>query len=227
MNYSKRFFTGLLAFILVLVITGGLGYVGYSFLFTNQSGQNTSNSTMGQNEQMVDTSKNAIQGQQNISNTNTTQQTGNGSNPSTNSTSAISQASTITKNKETLTKSISKINESLKDLTLDPYSTTTMANMGTKYDSGKMEQLHSGLYKISVGMALLNQLNSDIASQSESANLNIQNAVAYYSNQYNLTVQNKNKLSKAMVYVNDAAGLVNINPYISSNGVVYDKDRMD
>lgn len=102
-----------------------------------------------------------------------------------------------------------------------------MPNMGTTYDAGKMEQLHSGLYKIAVGKALLDQLKNELVYQAEYATGNAQNPAQYYSNQYNLTAQNKNKLNQALTYINDAANLVNINPYISANGLVYDKDRMN
>jgi hypothetical protein len=102
----------------------------------------------------------------------------------------------------------------------------TMQGMGSTYDENKMEQLHSGLYKIAVGNALLELLKNELVNQAEYAAGNYQDAVQYYSNQYNLTVQNKNKLNQALTYINEAANLVNINPYISANGLVYDKDRM-
>jgi hypothetical protein len=102
----------------------------------------------------------------------------------------------------------------------------TMINMGTVYDANKMEQLHSGLYKLSVGMQLLGQLKNDLSTQTEYANKDIQNSIQYYSNQYALVVQNKNKLNNALTYINEASSLVNINPYVSEKGLVYDKDRM-
>lgn len=102
----------------------------------------------------------------------------------------------------------------------------TMQNMGTTYDPTKMEQLHNGLYKISVGMASLDQLDNQLVYQAENSSINTQNIVQYYTNQYNLTAQNKIKLNQAITYINDAESLININPYVSSNGLVYDKDRM-
>jgi hypothetical protein len=102
----------------------------------------------------------------------------------------------------------------------------TMQNMGTTYDPSKMEQLHSGLYKIAVGRALLDQLKNELDYQAEFAASNAQNTAQYYLNQYNLTQQDKNKLSQALTYINEAANLININPYVSTNGLVYDKDRM-
>ncbi|KNY28076.1 hypothetical protein [Pseudobacteroides cellulosolvens] len=102
-----------------------------------------------------------------------------------------------------------------------------MQNMGTVYDANKMEQLHNGVYKMSLGMALLNQLQNQLVSQAENASTNTQDLVQYYTNQYSLTVQNKTKLTQAQNYINEAASLVNINPYISSSGLVYDKERMN
>lgn len=105
--------------------------------------------------------------------------------------------------------------------------TMTMKDMGTRYDANKMEQLHSGLYKLSVGMQLLDQLNNELQAQAEvvrTANTN--DPAQYYTNQYTLLLQNRNKLSEALNYINQAANLVNINPYVSDNGLVYDKDRM-
>lgn len=102
----------------------------------------------------------------------------------------------------------------------------TMQDMGTTYDPNKMQQLHNGLYKISLGMQLLNQLNDNLELQMEQASVNYQNTSQYYQNQYYMTVQNKNKLLEALTYVNEASTLLNINPYISKDGAVYDKDRM-
>lgn len=102
----------------------------------------------------------------------------------------------------------------------------TMQGMGTTYDPNKMQQLHNGLYKISVGMQLLNQLKDNAALQVEQASMEVKNSSQYYQNQYLMTVQNKNKLLEALTYINEASTLLNINPYVSQNGSVYDKERM-
>ncbi|HEY9059558.1 MAG TPA: hypothetical protein VIO64_03495 [Pseudobacteroides sp.] len=112
-------------------------------------------------------------------------------------------------------------------LTTSQQNNMVMQNMGTVYDANKMEQLHNGVYKMSLGMVLLNQLQSQLVNQAENASTSTQDLIQYYTNQYNLTVQNKNKLTQAQNYINEAAGLVNINPYISSSGLVYDKERMN
>ena len=104
--------------------------------------------------------------------------------------------------------------------------TTAMQHMGTTYDATKMEQLHTGLYKVSIGMQLLEQLKENLSLQLEQASINITNPSQYYNSQYLTTLQNKNKLTEALNYINEASSLVNINPYISSTGLVYDKNKM-
>lgn len=302
-----KFFKGLLVFLLIAVILGGVGYIGYSFLFMNHSGHNV-DSTQAQQTGDTSTAANQNQNQQSMAgmpgmqqgSTNSQPQQNNNNQQQGNNQIALNQSNIILQNKDKLGKSMASINEALRLMTVDPYApsssnntavagmnnmqpaqqqvqqpaqqagnvpaagtqgnttiniypqnnntvnvvpqangsqpntqagampqTGVMQNMGTTYDANKMEQLHAGLYKIAVGKALLDQLNSELISQAEFANSNVQNPIQYYSNQYNLTVQNKNKLSQAQTYINEAANLVNINPYISANGLVYDKDRMN
>lgn len=292
----KKFFKGLLVTILILIIVGGTGYIGYSFLFMNHSGHNlmsTQNDDASTNSNM--SGMNMKTQQESDSNQSSSDESGKTSNmngmsgmnmqseqktgTSSNNSIALTQTATIMKNKEDLSNAITGLNDALKYLTLDPYGSskmedmnsqsdavnsaasnsqgnttvniypqnnntvnvippnssgsadqsgnTSMQNMGTSYDPDKMEQIHTGLYKMALAMALLDQLNNDFASQAESANTNTADPISYYTYQYNLTQQNKMKLSSALNYINEAADLVNINPYISSQGLVYDKDRME
>jgi hypothetical protein len=284
-----KFLKGFLVFLLIVIIVGGLGFIGYSFLFMNHPGHNTVNTTAENSQpanQMQDTSKNAAQNHAGMNqNSPSSQQTGN--------SAGLSQANIILQNKDSLNKSLTSLNDALKLLTVDPYalssnsngmgnmqmqgnaqastppavqgntqtnttttpaqggnnttiniypqggtnpstqantsqqSNMTMQNMGTVYDPAKMEQLHNGLYKISLGMSLLNQLQNQLVSQAENASANTQDLVRYYTNQYSQTAQNKTKLTQALSYINEATTLVNVNPYVSSNGLVYDKDRMN
>ena len=257
----KKFLRSLLALILVLVIVGGLGYIGYSYYFMNPNNMTTAN------------------GQTNTSNQNANQdpmnmQGGSMTDPAQTNTIALEAVRMALANKESLDTAVAALNDAMNYMTLDPYSpsekadsmgsmnevqtpttapvtnptqgnttiniypetnntqqsTSTpnmaMTNMGTVYDATKMEQLHSGLYKLSVGMQLLGQLKNDLNTQAEYANKDIQNPIQYYSNQYALVFQNKNKLNNALTYINEASSLVNINPYVSEKGLVYDKDRM-
>lgn len=101
-----------------------------------------------------------------------------------------------------------------------------MRNMGIHYDPVKMERLHSKLYKVAYGMELIRQLNDEFTMQTEVAGANLQNPAFYYQNFYNITITNKMKLNQALAYINEAEGLVNINPYISSDGLIFDRERM-
>lgn len=252
----KKFLRSLLAFILILVIVGGLGYIGYSYYFMNPS-------NMTANGQ-VDTSSQNSMNMQGDSMADPAQTT---------NTVALEAVRVAMANKESLDSAVASLNEAMSNMTLDPYSPSdktdsmgtmngiqepqtvptansiqgnttiniypetnntqqsttpnmTMTNMGTVYDATKMEQLHTGLYKLSVGMQLLGQLGSELTTQAAFANKDIQNPIQFYSNQYTLVLQNKNKLNNALTYINEASTLVNINPYISEKGLVYDKDRM-
>jgi len=284
--WKLKILKGFLVFILIAVIIGGVGYIGYS-LFMGDMNHASNNTTATQVEQPTDTKSNTDQAQQSMAgmqngSMNQETQQNSSSQQQNNNQLALNQANLILQSKDKLDKSAALINEAMKLMSVDPYapsesnsgmnmqpqtsntpaqpsqgstssvadtgnSTTiniypeasnsntqsnsmpqsgTMQNMGSTYDANKMEQLHSGLYKIAVGNALLDQLKSELVNQAEYAAGNYQDAVQYYSNQYNLTVQNKNKLNQALTYVNEAANLVNINPYVSANGLVYDKDRM-
>lgn len=280
-----KFLKNFLIFVLIIIIVGGVGFIGYSFFFMNHSSMpemTASNSDTGKTSKSSDSGKSSMDMPADNQNQQSNNQQSN-ENPV-----GLAQSNLILQNKDSLEKSIADLNEALKLMTFDPYApssnssstgnmlkqgntpvaqgnaqtntTTTpagggnnttiniyprdgtnsteqasasqqnnmaMQNMGTTYDPNKMEQLHNGLYKISVGMALLDQLDSQLVNQAENANANTQNIVQYYTNRYDLTVQSKMKLNQALEYVNDAVSLININPYVSSNGLVYDKDRMN
>ena len=255
----KKFFKGLLTFILILVIVGGVGYVGYSYYYMNPANMSSNN---GQAQ------ASGSQDQQSMQHGVMTDQN------KTSSPEALEAVRVAMANKDSLDAALAALNEAVSNMTLDPYSPSdkldsmgsmnempmpqttpttntvqgnttiniypgtnnpqqsssmpnmTMGNMGTVYDATKMEQLHTGLYKLSVGMQLLGQLSNEFTVQAEYANKDIQNPVQFYTNQYTLGLQNKNKLNNALTYINEASNLVNINPYVSENGLVYDKDRM-
>jgi hypothetical protein len=101
-----------------------------------------------------------------------------------------------------------------------------MSNMGQTYDPEKMQQLHSGLYKVSVGMQLLKQLQDNIAAQIEQSSVDTSAETQFYVNQYYNAIQDRNKLDSALTYINEAVDLININPYVDANGLVYDKEKM-
>lgn len=113
-------------------------------------------------------------------------------------------------------------NNSLTQSSMMPQN-NVMENMSAGYDATKMEKLHKGFYKISAGKTLLDQLKLELASQAEHAAGTFQDPAQYYSNQYNLSLQNKTKLNQALTYLNEASDLIYINP---TTGLVADNERM-
>lgn len=302
MNGVKKFTKAMLVIILVVIIVGGGGYIGYSLL----TGHNSGHSTVASNEAAKpqnntgdppSTNEHPSMNQTTASNSDSnaidTQQGANGQ-QTPNQVVAMNQSGAILNNKEELERAISKLNDSLKYLTLDPYAPAedgsanneniqqqsvqgidqtaeapavnvqgnnsinvypnnstvfiappssssdtassqpaaavqpdiTIKDMGIQYDPAKMEQLHAGLLKMAMGMQVLNQLNEQLISQAGYANVNIIDPVQYYLDQYNFAIENRTRLSQAKNYITEASTLVNINPYVSADGLVYDKDRM-
>lgn len=274
----KKFFNVLIVTFLLVIIVGGVGYIGYSYLFMDHTGMKNMATTQDSQANASDSNSQSMPGMQNGSNADQPAQNGQNQQPSVKNSLAINQSATILKNKESLNTALAGLNVTIEYLTLDPYGTgemssmessnsttvpqdsvssgsenttinvypqnnntvnvvppnntnsspqpdsVSMQNMGTMYDAAKMEQLHKGLYNLSVGKAMLAQLDNDFISQASVTD--IQDPVQYYTSQYNLTQQNKMKLNSALNYINEAAGLVNINPYVSSQGLVYDQERM-
>lgn len=256
----KKFFGGILVFFLVLIIVGGLSYIGSNLIRTNQTGGTTTVQPIPTTNNQTNTN---IQTQDNIKQDPTVDSMKSHTQEVMVST-VISQLPTILKNKEKLDQARVDLDDALEYMTLDPYAptdrepamdmgsmqpsdspsltrtpesavtanpTTTMTDtsmqsMGTVYDAVKMEKLHSGLFKLAMGMELLEQLSNELISQAEVASASTQNPIQDYTNQYNLSTKNQTNLSQAMGYLVEAATLVNINPYISPNGLVYDQERM-
>jgi hypothetical protein len=231
-NFMSKF----LSFMLLIFIVGGVGFLGYSLLKSNgdMSMDSMNGSMTTRNNDM-------------ISQPQDTMNTGADNDDDTQYSTVV--ISSVLQNKENLEKTIKDLNSSINLMTLDPYSAennqhgsqdqtsagetasqgsqvTGMQSMGTTYDAAKMEKLHTGLYKVSVGMKLLKQLNDNMEVQYEKASMEINNPTEYYYNQYLITVQNKTKLSEALTHVNEASSLLNINPYVSQSGSVYDKEKM-
>ncbi len=164
---------------------------------------------------------------------------------------AISQAGVIRTNRDTLDWVLSNLNDTMQYLTMEPTGISTakkdnaaedkkakssrgsdpapdvnMQDMGPIYDVEKMAQLHSGLYKIAVGTALLKELRNEMISQESSADLNTEYPIQYYTGQHDQAVHSKSKLSYALTYLGDTANLVSLNPYIYEGGLSYDNERM-
>ncbi|MEW9122348.1 MAG: hypothetical protein AB2421_06495 [Thermotaleaceae bacterium] len=142
----------------------------------------------------------------------------------------VNNSSTASVTEEQGTQSDTTENQGNTVVNVFPQGTTPsslMGSMGATYDATKMEQLHTGIYKATVGLQLLEQLKGNLSTQLEQASTKITNPSQYLNNQYLYTVQNKNKLNEALTYINEASSLVNINPYVSQNGLVYNQDKMN
>ena len=151
---------------------------------------------------------------------------------------AIKQSAVLLQNKQSLSAAIGKINDAMAIMTADPYkpdssgmennvsAETMMQNMGLQYNVDKMAQLHTGLYRMAMGKMLLEDLNNKIVSQAEIAYQNTQSPLRFYTNQYNITVQFNNQLNNALEMIHESANLVNINPYVSADGLATDNARM-
>jgi hypothetical protein len=266
MKKKGGFLGGFFVFLFVIVIFGGVGFLGYNIIYKgnmsnmNMSSDNTSTDTKS-------TSKSDTNTAAANDNTNNSPTDNGGTTAATNNSYKISQMNQIMMNKQVLDSAIETINSSLKHMTLDPYAADTetgssrnnqaandtqldknssatangttvniytnssnqtmqMQSMGQTYDADRMEKLHSGLYKVSVGMQLLDNLRSNINIQSEQAGIDVASEAEYYLNQYYATIKEKNQLNEALTYINQAVDLININPYIDANGVVYSKEKM-
>lgn len=146
----------------------------------------------------------------------------------------LEQLNIVMNNKRVLNNGLDRINEALKIMTMDPnvpaadknVGADSMQDMGSTYDQRKMDQLHNSLYKVAEGIAVLERVNDDFAKQEELAGLN-RNAYGYYLNLYRMTINNKSRLEQAINSIDEMSNLVNINPYVSSSGYVYDGDRMN
>ncbi|HMM21515.1 MAG TPA: hypothetical protein PKA10_12415 [Selenomonadales bacterium] len=93
------------------------------------------------------------------------------------------------------------------------------------FDQYKLEQVHDGIFKLSQAQMLLNELNNDLADQSMMGEANPPDQQTLVA-RYNLTLNNRNKLTLANRLLREAAVLVNINPYAPQSGYVFNNQRM-
>ncbi|KNY28068.1 hypothetical protein [Pseudobacteroides cellulosolvens] len=98
-------------------------------------------------------------------------------------------------------------------------------NQNYVFDQGKLEQLHTGIFTLSQGIMVINQLNDDLLAQSVIVEQNPPNYDTYVA-RYNTAIQNREKLYNAINKLSQASILVNVNPYASSVGYSYSKDAM-
>jgi predicted lipid-binding transport protein (Tim44 family) len=238
MSNAKRFFNSMMMMVLFVAILVVFS-IGYKTFFVDaghgamgkseSSSQTAEQANAGGSPQANEAAEKQAAGQQ--------QYAGNAQAP-VNGAPTVSQKAAIRKNEEKLEEIISKLNDTMQSLTMetivasgdtgagDKQRRTSNRDMGLKYDAEKMAQLHSSMYKIAMGKAILDQLRDNLADQVVSTDQAISNPAQYYSGLYNQTVQNKALLRKALSHMGDAANLVNLNPYVSEDGLPYDSDRM-
>ncbi len=273
MKKKGSFLSGLVVFILIIIILGGVGYLGFNII-NNSNGMAGMNNASNGTKETNNTDKSSNEQADNTSDAN---DKGGDKRSEVDNGYKVSQINQVMLNKAALDKAYETINSALDKMTLDPYASDSdtsssmrdqMTNqstgaqqsnnqtdttgdtksgttvnvyngavtdqstqnqsmsMGKTYNADKMQQLHSGLYKVSVGMQLLKQLQEDVAKQIEEASIDTSNETEYYMSQYYKTIEIKNKLSNAFTYINEAVELINVNPYVDANGVVYDTARM-
>ncbi len=243
MSNVRRFFNAMMMLVLFMVILVVFS-IGYKTFFVDAG-----HSAMGKSEAAMQSQTNTADQTNDAANMQAAQQqyTGNMQVPA-NSTPVISPKDDIQKNKEMLEGIISKLNDTMQYLTMEPIATgstengaavnndtnngdaqaqtVSMQDMGLRYDAEKMAKLHSGMYKIAVGTAMLNKLGDNFSDQMKATDQNMAGTSQFYSSLYHQTVENKAILTNALTHMSDAPSLLNLNPYVSENGIPYDSERM-
>jgi len=108
---------------------------------------------------------------------------------------------------------------------MDGMGSTQQSQNNYVYDQGKLEQLHSGIFSLAQGVMSVNQLNEDLFVQSTMVEANPKNYQTYVM-QYNMALQNRNKINSAMSMLSQASILINVNPYASQKGYSFNSDGM-
>lgn len=281
MKAKGGFLRGLLSFFLVIIIFGGIGFLGYNIIFKGNAGMGgmgMNSDTTAATESNQDTASAGVSNDSaNDSMNMNSDSSGSTSTANAENVYKVNQINQLVKNKDVLEEALNTLNSSINEMTLDPYaaknndtagsqditgnanasgtksgdatqsnatpdnttiniyngqvdqqtdSQVSMQNMGQTYDADKMQKLHTGLYKVSVGLKLLSQLKENMDAQIEEASIDQTSQTQYYLKQYNIAIGNKEKLTEAFTYLNEAVDLININPYVDENGAVYDKESM-
>lgn len=241
-----RFLRTFIGLILIFAILGGIGYIAWTMYFMNGTGNmnNTGSTNMpGHTTQQQPTytlNSIAIQNKDKLNQVITTVSdainqitidpyskvivpgnVGGGTQvqpnapvniyPSGNNTVTVTPQGTIPQNNQT-----AAANTTNQGVNQNP----------VVYDQGKLEQLHSGIFKLSQGMMLLSQLNDELLVQASTTETNPP-AYQDYVNRYNFALQNKTRLNNALSLINSASTLINVNPYGSANGYQYSAQAME
>jgi len=181
-----KFLKGLLVTILILVIIGGIGYIGYSYFFMDMNNNNTNMSSNTSNNSQ-NSSTSGMSGMSGMGNNQNQQQSGttgmsgnsgmsgmgNNQNQQQTTTSNVNSLNIIAvENRNRLSEAVSKINEALDLITIDPYSKATVPSNGTMQNH---PQQNTGSGTINIypsGNSSLNIMPNDTTGNQPAQNMN-------------------------------------------------------
>ena len=178
-----KFLRGLLATFLILVIIGGIGYIGYSYFYMDMDNNNTniSSNTTNNNQNSGMSGMSGMGNNQNQQQSGTMDMSGNSGmsgmgnnqNQQQKATSNINSLNIIAvENRNRLNEAVNKINEALDLITIDPYSKTTIPSNGTMQNK---PQQNTGSGTINIypsGNSSLNIMPNDTAGNVPDQNMN-------------------------------------------------------
>ena len=132
---TMRFLKGLLTVVLVLIIIGGIGYLGYSYFYMDNMGNgNMANmpSNTTNNQDSTNSGMSGMSGNSGMSNNNSNsgmsgmEGMGNNQNQHTAGSSVNSLNIIAEQNRNQLNEAVTKINEAMDLITIDPYANATV-----------------------------------------------------------------------------------------------------
>ena len=248
---------GIFVFLLILIIIGGVGFLGWSF-------SRSPGKMLGMN--MPSTTNNAKDSQP-------TQQKSNDASMSSlpNAQNKVSLNTLTIKNKDRLSQIVTTISDAINQITVDPYSKVTVPgsvvppNVLTSQKGNTTVNIYpnsttdvnvpsQSTIKAQTPTAIINpnanivynqgkleQLHNGIFKLAQGMmllnelndDLSLQatatepNNYEGYVTRYATLLANKLKLSKSLIMINESSTLININPYASDIGYEYNPQQMD
>lgn len=139
-----KFFKGLIAFLLIVIIVGGVGYLAYNLYFVNLMPGNEMNMS---SDKMGDTSNNTANDTTNGTNNNSDMSDMDMSSGNMNQPVAIPNPEDG-KNREKLNEAIALINKAMDQITIDPYSQATITDASGMKMNGSMGSQVTGTINI-------------------------------------------------------------------------------
>lgn len=248
-----KIFRGIINSILIIIIVSGVGFLAWNIMNNSGnlhgmnmgSNQNNTDNT-GSPQAQQHTGNNATQGMQNNSSINTMdiQNKDKLNQVITTINDAVNQITIDPYSKVTVPRSGIQQNaaDQQGNTTINiypngnnaanapaqgntqPQAAANNQNANTVYSQGQLAQLHNGIFKLSQGLMLLNELNDDLNIQV--TNQEQENYEGYVS-KYNTLYQNKTKLTNVLNLINEGSLFMNINPYASGGSYQYDTGQME